>query len=105
MGIGYVKLPISFGTAFSALSEAQIGRLIMAMLHMAETGEEPDFAPNQPEYYLWPQCRENLIDSFEAYEKTCVKNRQNGAKGGRPKRSRLGSPVLVEKNPALNEVL
>lgn len=87
MGLGYIKLPLSFGTAFSNLSAEQVGRLVIAMLNLCETGEEPDFSPKQPEYYLWPQCRENVIESIRAYEHQCEVNRENGKAGGRPPKS------------------
>lgn len=84
MGMGYIKLPVSFLSLFENLSYAQIGHLVMAMLTMQSTGKIPEFQPNDPLYYIWPTCRDNVIESAEAYERQCERNRENGKKGGRP---------------------
>lgn len=84
MGMGYIKLPVSFLSLFENLSYAQIGQLVMAMLTMQSTGKIPEFKPNDPLYYIWPTCRDNVLESNEAYERQCAANRANGKKGGRP---------------------
>ena len=84
MGIGYIKLPLSFAPLFENLSDAQIGRLVCSMLEFCTTGEEPNFQRSDPLFYVWPMCRENVVDSLEAYERQCAANRENGKKGGRP---------------------
>ena len=84
MGIGYIKLPLSFVVLFENLSDAQVGRLVRFMLDFCKTGEEPDFEPTDPLYFIWPMCRDSVVESQEAYERQCSVNRENGKKGGRP---------------------
>ena len=84
MGMGYIKLPISFLSLFENLTYEQIGRLVEAMLVFQKTGDEPDYNKSDPIYYLWPSCRDNVLESNEAYERQCAANRANGKKGGRP---------------------
>lgn len=102
MGIGYIKLPFALRIALANVNGEQFKRLVFAMWDFAETGEEPDFSPDQPEYFLWPQCRANVIDSVESYEKIVIRNRTNGAKR---KKTQLGKPTLVEKDPELYDEL
>lgn len=84
MGIGYIKLPLSFSPLFENLSDAQIGRLVCCMFDFCKTGEEPDFEQGDPLFFIWPMCRDNVLDSWESYERQCAANRENGKKGGRP---------------------
>ena len=84
MGMGYIKLPVSFLSLFENLSYEQIGRIVAAMLMFQKTGDEPGFKPSDPLFYLWPSCLDNVLDSCEAYERQCAANRENGKKGGRP---------------------
>lgn len=102
MGMGYIKFPCSFRITLANANGEQFKRLVFAMLDLAETGEEPDFSPDQPEYFLWPQCRANVVDSIESYEKIVMRNRTNGAKR---KKAQLGKPTLVEKDPELYDEL
>lgn len=98
MGLGYFKFPLAFRTVLANVNDGQYRRLVDGMLDFAATGKEPDFSPDQPEYYIWPQCKENVLDSIDAYEKICIRNRTNGAKR---KKQQLGKPTLVEKDPEL----
>lgn len=78
MGMGYIKLPISFISLFENLTYAEIGRLVVEMFAFQQTNEEPHFETNDPLYFLWPMCRDNVLDSVEAYERQCAANRENG---------------------------
>ena len=82
----YIKLFYDYMATFERLSDAQTGRLVKAWLSLANTGEEPDFQENTPEYYLWPQLRESYFRDNKAYYKTCSQNKENGKKGGRPRK-------------------
>lgn len=84
MGMGYIKLPLSFVSLFEKLTDEQIGRLALAMLAFQKTGAEQEFKPSDPLFYLWPTCRDSVVESREAYERQCAANRENGKKGGRP---------------------
>lgn len=84
MGLNFIKLPLSFAALFEKLTTAQIGFLVCSMFNFCKTGEEPDFEPTDPLYFIWPMCRDCVEESQEAYERQCAVNRENGKKGGRP---------------------
>ena len=69
-----------FENVLAPLKDDEKGRLFVAMLHYAATGEEPDgFAGN--EIFLWAVAKRD-IDTMSEKSETL---RQNGLKGGRPK--------------------
>lgn len=76
----YLKLWTNFSEVISSLSDAEIGRLFLAMLRYVETGEEPLLFKGN-EAFLWPVAKRD-IDMANAKQETL---RQNGLKGGRPK--------------------
>ena len=80
MTMNYLKVWTNFREVISSLTDAETGRLFLAMLHYAETGEEPEeFEGN--ERFLWAVAKRD-IDMTNNRNETF---RQNGSKGGRPK--------------------
>lgn len=76
----YLKVWTDFEKVLTPLQEDEIGRLFLAMLHYAGTGEEPtDFAGN--EEFLWQVAKRDIDMAAERAETL----RANGMKGGRPK--------------------
>ena len=76
----YLKVWTDFETILAPLTDAEKGRLFVAMLHYAGTGEEPaEFAGN--ESFLWAVAKRDIDKTAERDETY----RQNGMKGGRPK--------------------
>lgn len=73
----YLKVWTDFDKVLAPLSDAEIGRLFLAMLQYAGTGEEPsEFAGN--EAFLWAVAKRDIDMMSEKDEKL----RQNGSKGG-----------------------
>ena len=73
----YLKVWTDFDKVLSPLQYDEIGRLFLAMLHYASTGEEPsEFAGN--EAFLWAVAKRDIDMMSEKDEKL----RQNGSKGG-----------------------
>ncbi len=75
----YLKVYTDFEEAIEMLGDAEKGRLFVAMLRYASTGELPDLRGG--ERILWPTAKLN-IDRTRA---EAEKNKTNGEKGGRPK--------------------
>jgi hypothetical protein len=76
----YLKVWTDFESVLSPLTADEIGRLFLAMLHYAATGEEPSqFIGN--EVFLWAVAKRD-IDMMSEKSETM---RENGLKGGRPK--------------------
>ena len=76
----YLKVWTDFEDLLKRLQEDEIGRLFLAMLHYAATGEEPDELPGN-EWYVWPVAKRD-IDHASNESRTLT---ENGRKGGRPK--------------------
>lgn len=84
----YLKVWTDFESVLEPLEFDEIGRLFLAMLHYAATGEEPsDFEGN--EVYLWRVAKRDIDNAAEE----AMKNSRNGSKGGRPKK-----PTETEEN-------
>ena len=82
-GMNYVCLYISYLESLAPFSDAEIGRMVRAMLIYTATGETPLFDGN--ERFIWPTIKAQIDRDEAAYQERCEKNRANGAKGGRPK--------------------
>ena len=79
----YVCLYSSYLETLKPFTDAEIGRIVMAMLTYAGTGQEPEFSGN--ERFIWPSIKSQIDRDQKSYQDKCEKNRLNGAKGGRPK--------------------
>lgn len=78
----YVQLPADMEEALGLLGDAELGRLVLAMLQYNRTGESVQLAGT--ERVLWPMIRERMDRSAAAYEQ----RRLAGERGGRPKKNR-----------------
>ena len=73
----YLKVWTDFADVLETLEDAEVGRLFIAMLRYADTGEIPQrFEGN--ERFVWPVARRDIDMMAERTEVL----RQNGAKGG-----------------------
>ncbi len=88
----YLKVFTDFADAMEELGDAERGRLFTAMLKYAETGAAPDFRGN--ERFIWPVAKLQIDRMAAECEGKAKTSRENGAKGGRPKKTK-GNP----KNP------
>lgn len=85
----YLKVWTDFAYVLETLEEDEIGRLFLAMLHYAETGEEPpEFDGN--ERFVWPVARRD-IDMASAKAEIL---RENGLK---PKSKRKQTEAIESK--------
>lgn len=91
----YVKLWLSYESYFEPYSDVEVGRLVRAMIQYKSSGEDPEFNGN--ERYVWPAIKRDIDGSTAAQEATTEKNRENGSKGGRPKKKE--EPTGLSKNP------
>lgn len=81
--MAYVCLYSSYLDTLAPFSDAERGRLMMAMLIYSTTGDVPELDGN--ERFIWPTIQSQIDRDKAAYNKKCERNRSNGAKGGRPK--------------------
>lgn len=81
--------------------DAEVGRLFRACLQYSMTGEDPDLRGN--ERFIWPTLKQGIDRDKSSYEATCLKNRENGSKGGRPPKNRENQPVYEETQKSQEE--
>lgn len=81
----YVKLWLSYASYFEAYGAAEVGRLVLAMIEYKSSGATPEFSGS--ERFIWPAIKRDIDESNKAQENKAVANRENGKKGGRPKKA------------------
>lgn len=69
-------------------SAEEIGLLTIAMCEYCEDGTEPKFK-DRAMRTEWKRIKARMDADEEAYAEKCRKNKENGAKGGRPKTERF----------------
>ena len=74
MKFKYLKVYTDFVQTIEPLGDAEKGRLFVAMLKYAESGEEPRFSGS--ERFIWPTAK-LTIDREAAF---CEKQKRNGEK-------------------------
>ena len=79
--------------ALSFFTDAETGEIFRALFRYAKDGELPEFSHNSLNA-VFSFMRSALDRDRKAYEARCQKNRENGSKGGRPKK-----PNGFEENP------
>lgn len=75
---------------FGILTDEELGIIIRASMSYAFNGELPDFEPRSVLGMTWRRMK-SYIDQCD---KNASKNKENGNKGGRPKK-----PIETEQNP------
>ena len=99
----YVKLWLSYETYFQSYTPEQVGNLALAMLAYKDTGEEPEFYG--PERFIWPAIRRDIDEAQAAQDAAAQQARENGKKGGRPRKIPEGLPFEdpIENPPGFSE--
>lgn len=92
----YVKLWLSYETYFQSYTPEEVGKLTLAMLRYKDTGEEPAFQGN--ERFIWPAVRRDIDEAREAQEAAAGQARENGKKGGRPRKD--ARTIQAGENPS-----
>lgn len=82
----YICIYGSYEQELAAYSYSQIGRMVMALLHLLNTGE--GYEPKGAERYIWPSLLGQFERDRETYDAICAKNRRNSAKGVQARRDR-----------------
>lgn len=78
------------------LTDEQIGQLIKAMIKYEKTGDVPEL--NGMLKMAFSFIKTQLDKDREKYNQRCEKNKENGAKGGRPKKQKSKKPNGFEKS-------
>lgn len=81
----YVAIWDSYESFFEQYDDEQVGRLVRAMMNYKWFGIKPEF--NGDERFIWPAIKRDLDAAIARQAKESQKNRENGSKGGRPKKA------------------
>ena len=93
----YIMLYNDFMETTQALTDAERGRLIAAMIEYARDGRVDESALVGNERVLFPVFRRQIERDSRAYETRVQANSANGKKGGRPKKA-----DKTQNNPSLS---
>lgn len=84
MGKDNFILQNSHKDLFNTLTDSQAGKLIKAIFQYEESGEIPNLSPATQMAFV--SIRGTLDKNAEKYAKVVERNRENGKRGGRPKK-------------------
>lgn len=96
----YFQVYFSYEEPLKSLTYEQIGRLFMAMFQYEKTKEKPELDPVSDMAFCF--IRSQMERDQQAYEEKCKRSRQNGMKGGRPRKSEK-SRGFLENQPVFLE--
>lgn len=104
----YLKVWTTFRELLEPLTDAERGRLFVAMLEYAESGAEPQLSGS--ERYVWPAARQSINNTRDRNEQLKAngskpkqseanesKGKQTEAKGSKPKQSEAKRSNLFDK--------
>lgn len=97
MARAYFQVYFSYEEPLKSLTYEQIGKIFMAMFQYEKTEEKPelDQVSDMAFYFI----RSQMDRDRQAYEERCELGRQNGMKGGRPRKSEKTQGFL--ENPTV----
>ena len=100
MARSYFQVYLSYEDPLKSLTYEQIGKIFMAMFQYEKTKEKPDLDPVSDMAFCF--IRSQMERDQQAYEEKCERSRQNGMKGGRPRKSEK-SRGFLENQPVFSE--
>lgn len=68
------------------LSDEEFGQIMRSAMEYAENGENPTFS-DRAMRACWKSIQKAIDRNADRYSRKCEKNRENGKKGGRPKKT------------------
>lgn len=95
----YIKLFRDASATIDLLSDAEAGRLLKSLMHYAN--DQEDELPGQ-EKLVFAMLKAQMDREAAQYSAYCEKQRENGLKGGRPRKEPNGSKENPE-NPSVKK--
>lgn len=68
----------NYEDVFNTMKDAQVGRLVRAMLHYLNTGEELPL--KETDSAIWCLMKDQLQRNMDKYDEVCKRNRKNSKK-------------------------
>ena len=84
----YCKIYLGYADYFDPLEDAEVGRLVRAMIQYKRDGTEPEFPGN--ERFVWPAIKRDIDFSAQRQKEISEARRNAGKKGGRPRKQEDG---------------
>lgn len=100
MARAYFQVYFSYEEPLKSLTYEQIGKIFMAMFQYEKTKEKPELDPVSDMAFYF--IRSQMDRDRQTYEEKCKRSRQNGMKGGRPRKSEK-SRGFLENQPVFPE--
>lgn len=100
MARAYFQVYFSYEEPLKSLTYEQIGKIFMAMFQYEKTKEKPELDPVSDMAFYF--IRSQMDRDRQMYEEKCERSRQNGMKGGRPRKSEK-SQGFLENQPVFLE--
>lgn len=94
--LDYLKVFPEFETMLRRYTDEERGRLFMAMMAYAYRGEEPDFAEDAHEWYIWDTIKLKIDQCAETLES----KRASGRKGGSTSKQSQAKPSKAKQQEA-----
>ena len=93
----YFQVYLSYEEPLKSLSYEQIGKIFMAMFQYEKTKEKPELDAVSDMAFCF--IRSQMERDQQAYEEKCELGRQNGIKGGRPRKTQgfLENPTVFSE--------
>lgn len=97
MARAYFQVYLSYEEPLKSLSYEQIGKIFMAMFQYEKTKEKPELDAVSDMAFCF--IRSQMERDQQAYEEKCELGRQNGIKGGRPRKTQgfLENPTVFSE--------
>lgn len=92
MARAYFQVYFSYEEPLKSLTYEQIGKIFMAMFQYKKTKEKPELDPVSDMAFYF--IRSQMDRDQQAYEEKCERSRQNGMKGGRPRKTQKSERFL-----------
>ena len=92
MARAYFQVYFSSEEPLKSLTYEQIGKIFMAMFQYEKTKEKPELDPVSDMAFYF--IRSQMDRDQQAYEEKCERSRQNGMKGGRPRKTQKSERFL-----------
>ena len=100
MAMQYLKVYYDFNEGTATLSDAERGRLIVALVEYARSGEIIELSG--AERHLFPLFKAQIDRDGDRYDEISEKRSQSGKKGGRPPKAKKAN-AFSEKQMKANE--
>ena len=97
----YFLLYLDSQELISNLTDKEAGQLLKAFYTYTNTGEMPQLSRSLNLVFL--SFKQQLDRDLEAYEKKCQTNRENGSRGGRPRKNPEETDKKSEENDQKNK--